>query len=58
MSTLKLPLKGIRIADFTIHAAGPFGTHVLSQLGARNASKSRAKRARMPSVSRTRYTDG
>jgi len=28
------PLAGIRIADFTIHAAGPFGTHVLSQLGA------------------------
>jgi len=28
------PLSGVRIADFTIHAAGPFGTHVLSQLGA------------------------
>lgn len=28
------PLAGVRIADFTIHAAGPFGTHVLSQLGA------------------------
>ena len=27
-------LSGIRIADFTIHAAGPFGTHLLSQLGA------------------------
>ncbi|MFV8817524.1 CaiB/BaiF CoA transferase family protein [Haliea sp. E17] len=34
MSAPTLPLKGIRIADFTIHAAGPFGTHVLSQLGA------------------------
>lgn len=28
------PLSGVRIADFTIHAAGPFGTHLLSQLGA------------------------
>jgi crotonobetainyl-CoA:carnitine CoA-transferase CaiB-like acyl-CoA transferase len=28
------PLAGIRIADFTLHAAGPFCTHVLSQLGA------------------------
>ena len=28
------PLAGIRIADFTIHAAGPFFTHMLSQLGA------------------------
>lgn len=28
------PLSGVRIADFTIHAAGPFGTHTLSQLGA------------------------
>lgn len=28
------PLAGIRIADFTIHAAGPFCTHLLSQLGA------------------------
>jgi len=27
-------LAGVRIADFTIHAAGPFCTHVLSQLGA------------------------
>lgn len=27
------PLRGIRIADFTIHAAGPFCTHLLSQLG-------------------------
>jgi crotonobetainyl-CoA:carnitine CoA-transferase CaiB-like acyl-CoA transferase len=28
------PLAGIRIADFTLHAAGPFCTHILSQLGA------------------------
>lgn len=28
------PLAGLRIADFTIHAAGPFATHILSQLGA------------------------
>ncbi len=28
------PLAGIRIADFTVHNAGPFCTHVLSQLGA------------------------
>jgi crotonobetainyl-CoA:carnitine CoA-transferase CaiB-like acyl-CoA transferase len=27
-------LAGVRIADFTIHAAGPFCTHLLSQLGA------------------------
>src|SRR5689334_11561762 len=30
----RAPLAGVRIADFTIHAAGPFGTHLLSQLGA------------------------
>jgi len=34
MSQLLRPLAGLRIADFTIHAAGPFSTHVLSQLGA------------------------
>ncbi len=34
MSSSKSPLAGIRIADFTIHAAGPFCTHLLSQLGA------------------------
>lgn len=28
------PLSGIRIADFTVHNAGPFATHLLSQLGA------------------------
>ena len=28
------PLEGIRIADFTLHAAGPFSTHILSMLGA------------------------
>jgi benzylsuccinate CoA-transferase BbsF subunit len=28
------PLSNVRIADFTIHAAGPFSTHALSQLGA------------------------
>jgi crotonobetainyl-CoA:carnitine CoA-transferase CaiB-like acyl-CoA transferase len=31
---LGAPLAGVRIADFTIHAAGPFCTHLLSQLGA------------------------
>jgi|JYMV01.1.fsa_nt_gi crotonobetainyl-CoA:carnitine CoA-transferase CaiB-like acyl-CoA transferase len=34
MSEALLPLAGVRVADFTIHAAGPFSTHVLSQLGA------------------------
>ena len=28
------PLAGIRIADFTVHNAGPFCTHMFSQLGA------------------------
>jgi crotonobetainyl-CoA:carnitine CoA-transferase CaiB-like acyl-CoA transferase len=30
----RAPLHGVRIADFTIHAAGPFGTQLLGQLGA------------------------
>ncbi len=34
MSRAEAPLGGIRIADFTIHAAGPFCTQLLSQLGA------------------------
>lgn len=34
MSRAQAPLAGVRIADFTIHAAGPFCTHLLSQLGA------------------------
>jgi crotonobetainyl-CoA:carnitine CoA-transferase CaiB-like acyl-CoA transferase len=34
VSTARAPLAGVRIADFTIHAAGPFGTQLLSQLGA------------------------
>jgi crotonobetainyl-CoA:carnitine CoA-transferase CaiB-like acyl-CoA transferase len=28
------PLEGIRIVDFTFHAAGPFSMHMLAQLGA------------------------
>lgn len=34
MTPMNAPLAGVRIADFTIHAAGPFCTHLLSQLGA------------------------
>lgn len=34
MTRTRAPLAGVRIADFTIHAAGPFCTHLLSQLGA------------------------
>lgn len=34
MTRINAPLAGVRIADFTIHAAGPFATHLLSQLGA------------------------
>lgn len=28
------PLQGVRIADFTVHAAGPFSTHMLALMGA------------------------
>ena len=34
MKPIRAPLAGLRIADFTIHAAGPFCTHLLSQMGA------------------------
>lgn len=34
MSPVEAPLNGVRIADFTIHAAGPFCTQLLAQLGA------------------------
>ena len=34
MNRPNAPLAGVRIADFTIHAAGPFCTHMLAQLGA------------------------
>ncbi len=34
MNRTQAPLRGVRIADFTIHAAGPFGTQLFSQLGA------------------------
>lgn len=30
----KAPLHGVRVADFTLHAAGPFCAHMLSLLGA------------------------
>lgn len=51
MNDLPAPLSGVRIADFTIHAAGPFSTHVLSQLGAeciKIESKSRPDAFRKP----------
>lgn len=33
-SDRKAPLHGVRVADFTLHAAGPFCAHMLSLLGA------------------------
>jgi crotonobetainyl-CoA:carnitine CoA-transferase CaiB-like acyl-CoA transferase len=33
-TNLNAPLAGIRVADFTLHAAGPLCTHLLSQFGA------------------------
>ncbi len=32
--TVLQPLKGVRIVDFTVHAAGPFCSHLLATLGA------------------------
>ncbi len=33
-NNMNKPLSGVRIADFTVHAAGPFSTHLLAMLGA------------------------
>ena len=51
MASPEMPLAGVRIADFTIHNAGPFCTHVLSQLGAeiiKFESKARPDALRKP----------
>jgi crotonobetainyl-CoA:carnitine CoA-transferase CaiB-like acyl-CoA transferase len=51
MNANRAPLSGVRITDFTIHAAGPFCTHLLSQLGAeciKIESKSRPDAFRKP----------
>jgi crotonobetainyl-CoA:carnitine CoA-transferase CaiB-like acyl-CoA transferase len=34
MTPRRSPLSGVRIADFTLHAAGPYCTHLLTLLGA------------------------
>jgi len=41
---IKKPLQGMRIADFTVHAAGPFCTHMLALLGAECIKVESAKR--------------
>jgi crotonobetainyl-CoA:carnitine CoA-transferase CaiB-like acyl-CoA transferase len=38
------PLRGVRIVDFTVHAAGPFCTHLLALLGAECIKIESAKR--------------
>jgi len=53
------PLSGIRIADFAFHNAGPFFTHMLSQLGAeciKVESKLRPDIFRRPHVTYGRMT--
>lgn len=47
------PLAGLRIADFTVHAAGPFCTHMLSQLGAECI---KVESARRPDIFRKPHT--
>ena len=44
------PLAGIRIADFTVHNAGPFCTHLLSQLGAEVMDAMNAQRIRVVQI--------
>jgi crotonobetainyl-CoA:carnitine CoA-transferase CaiB-like acyl-CoA transferase len=51
MNRDQAPLRGVRIADFTIHAAGPFCTQLFSQLGAeciKIESKTRPDALRKP----------